>query len=264
LVKNRKKQEKLKMRKSTQIKTELDQTTKRLDELNAMQAGLTANLKTLQDGFISGKTSLDEVQTEQGKLTTLDSSIKVLETKRTELQTELQAAQDAENIKALIGNLKTIAEQAEAAFSEYDDLRVQFGEVMTETVEKLISKQAEYRGKRKEFKTIRDRIEAKAPDIKIGNELRAIGLDDKAFTTAVNDYPVFTPCKYGELVAIAEQRAVYEKQKKETDANRAKSNAERAERFAVLQAKAQAEKEVQRRQMEAAQERVIQYQRING
>ncbi len=52
---------------SKQIETELNQTTKRLDELTEMRAGITDNLKTLQQGFIGGKTSLDELQSEQGK-----------------------------------------------------------------------------------------------------------------------------------------------------------------------------------------------------
>jgi hypothetical protein len=43
-----------------------------------MQKDVTDNLQTLQDGFVSGKTPLDELQSGQGKRTALDSSINAL------------------------------------------------------------------------------------------------------------------------------------------------------------------------------------------
>ncbi len=58
------------MKKSTEIENELNQTTKRLDELTEMRMRSGNNLQTLQQGFVSGKTSLDNLQAEQGKLTT--------------------------------------------------------------------------------------------------------------------------------------------------------------------------------------------------
>jgi septal ring factor EnvC (AmiA/AmiB activator) len=53
--------------KSNQLEIELNQTTKRLDELTEMRDRLNNNLQILQQDFIDGKTSLDAVQTEQGQ-----------------------------------------------------------------------------------------------------------------------------------------------------------------------------------------------------
>jgi hypothetical protein len=47
---------------SESIKKELTATTERLNELNEMRMRPNNNLQTLQDGFIAGKTSLDELQ----------------------------------------------------------------------------------------------------------------------------------------------------------------------------------------------------------
>ena len=40
--------------KSKQLENELNQTTKRLNELTEMRTGITANLEILQQGFIDG------------------------------------------------------------------------------------------------------------------------------------------------------------------------------------------------------------------
>jgi hypothetical protein len=52
----------MKAQKSTETQTELDLTNKRLGELTEMRDRLNTNLQTLQKGFVSGKTSLDNLQ----------------------------------------------------------------------------------------------------------------------------------------------------------------------------------------------------------
>ncbi len=116
--------------KSKQIEIELNNATKRLDELTEMRTGITTNLQTLQSGFIGGNTSLDELQSEQGKLTILNESIKALEAKQDELHAAFQKASLFESRSATIKQMKVIASEAETAFNEYVELRAAFGETI--------------------------------------------------------------------------------------------------------------------------------------
>jgi hypothetical protein len=120
----------MKIQKSTEIETELNNATKRLDELTEMRDGITSNLETLQKGFIDGKTSLDELQTEQSKLTILNESIKALEAKQDELHSAFQKASLSESRKKTLERMKVIADETETAFNEYVSLRAQFNETI--------------------------------------------------------------------------------------------------------------------------------------
>jgi hypothetical protein len=159
-------------------------------------------MQTLQTGFIDGKASLDALQAEQGKLATLDSSIKALEVKQIELQTALKSAQDAETVGTLLGNLKTIAERADAAFIEYDDQRVKLGETIAVAVEKLISKAAEFYEKQREFRAVSNQIEGEEQGFNIALELSRLGLPEKSYNSASAEFNQLSPCKFNECVAL--------------------------------------------------------------
>jgi uncharacterized phage infection (PIP) family protein YhgE len=251
-------------KKSIEIETELNQTTKRLDELTEMRMRLNNNLQTLQSGFVDGKASLDNLQAEQSKLAALDSSIKVLEAKQSELQTALKYAQDAETVRTLLGNLKTIAEQSDAAFTEYDDLRVKLGETIAASVEKIISKSAEFYGKQKEFRAAGNQIEAKEPGFNIAGELSRLGLPGKSYNSATTEFIHLSPCKFGECVALAERLVGQEIQRRQQATEQAAFAAERAETQAAQKAKRDEEKAISAREFEAERQRVIQFRIDNG
>jgi archaellum component FlaC len=250
--------------KSNQIENELNQTTKRLDELTEMRDGINNNLQTLQSGFVDGKASLDNLQTEQSKLAALDSSIKVLEVKQSELQTALKYDQDAETVKTLLGNLKTIAEQSDAAFIEYDDLRVKLGETIAAAVEKIISKSAEFYGKQREFRAAGNQIEAKEPGFNIAGELSRLGLPGKSYNSATTEFIHLSPCKFGECVALAERLVGQEIQRRQQATEQAAFAAEQAETQAAQKAKRDEEKAILSREFEAERQRVIQFRIDNG
>jgi uncharacterized coiled-coil DUF342 family protein len=216
------------MKKSIEIKTELDNTTKRLDELTEMRDGINANLQTLQDGFIGGKTSLDEVQAEQGKLTTLDSSIKALEAKQSELRDAFQKASLSESRQALLEKAKVTAIEAETAFNEYIETRNEFDILIGSHTAKMLDKIVLFRSKQREYRITVKQIEGKSTgaDGQTYKELRQIGMTDTAGNLAATEFESFPPVEFGEVVALAE-RLVGDKRQRKAQSER------ETERFAA-------------------------------
>ncbi len=181
---------------SQEIEKELNQTTKRLDELTEMRDGITANLKTLQQGFIDGKTSLDELQGEQARLTTLNSSITALETKRTELQTAYDKAAAMETRQALLEKAKVTATEAEKFHSEYLEIRNEFNDSIRDYTEKTVEKIAAWRNKQRDFGRI-----ASETGLTI-KELEGLGLRAESYKVATAEHINPPPIEY-EVAVIA-------------------------------------------------------------
>jgi predicted RNase H-like nuclease (RuvC/YqgF family) len=180
--------------KSESIKKELNQTTERLDELTEMRDALNNNLQSLQGGFINGKTTLEELQTEQSKLTPLSGSIKALEAKQTELETELKLAQKAELKQNSIEQMKKLANESETAFNSYLALRAEIETVFAESAQKLVNKNLAWREKQSQFGAI-----ARASGL-TESEIKAVTNFDSATITT---YTV-PELEYGYAVTAAE------------------------------------------------------------
>ncbi len=185
-------------KKSNQIENELSQTTKRLDELNEMRDGITTNLQALQKGFVSGKTSLDNLQVEHGKLTPLSGSIQALEAKQSELKTELESAQKAELRQSSIEQMKKFADESELAFNSYLALRAEIETVFAESAQKLVELNLAWRKKQSQFKSI-----AQATDLS-PSEIKALLNDRKAFDSATITTYTVPELEYGYAVTAAE------------------------------------------------------------
>lgn len=213
--------------KSKQIETELNQTTNRLDELTTMRDRLNTNLQTLQQGFIDGKTSLDELQAEQSKLTTLDSSIKALEARQDELHDAFQRAAMSETRQVLLEKAKETAIEAETALNEYIETRNEFDILIGNHAAKMLDKIFLFRSKQREYRRIVKQIEQQpAASGQIYNELRQIGLTDTAGNLAATEFERFPPVEFGEIVALAE-RLVGDKRQRKAQSER------QTERFAA-------------------------------
>jgi len=266
----------MKIQKSTEIETELNNATKRLDELTEMRDGITANLETLQKGFIDGKTSLDELQTEQGKLTTLNSSIKALESKQDELHSAFQKASLSETRSATLNQMKEIANEAETAFSEYVSQRNEFDRVIKEHAEKTFAALAAFRGKQGEFF---ENLRQVAPDVsslqtmsadasdsyrKVVGELKDIGLSEGAFGLAtVAHLPKLPDAAFPDVLNLAERIIGNRKSREEQAVRQAASAADRAKRNAAQEAKQQEQRAESSRQLEAEQKRIAAYRAKN-
>jgi uncharacterized phage infection (PIP) family protein YhgE len=182
---------------SKQIEIELNQTTKRLDELTEMRDGITANLQTLQAGFIDGKTSLDELQNEQGKLTTLESSIKALEAKQNELHTAFQKASLSETRQALLEKAKVTATEAAAFHHEFIETRNKFHDSIRDYTEKTVEKMLAWRGKQKDFGRIAGETGLTF------QELEELGLTGESYRIATAEYINPSPLEYGVALNTA-------------------------------------------------------------
>jgi DNA repair exonuclease SbcCD ATPase subunit len=184
-------------KKSNQIENELNQTTKRLDELTEMRTGITTNLQTLQKGFIDGKTSLDALQAEQSKLTTLESSIKALEAKQDELHTAFQKASASETRQALLEKAKVTATEAEAFHHEFTEIRNKFNDSVRDYAEKTVEKMSAWRGKQRDFGRIANETGLTF------QELEQLGLTAESYKAATAEYINPTPLEYGAALSAA-------------------------------------------------------------
>jgi uncharacterized coiled-coil DUF342 family protein len=187
----------MKIQKSTEIETELSNATKRLDELTEMRDGITANLQTLQQGFIDGKTTLDELQTEQGKLTTLESSIKALEAKQDELHTAFQKASAFETRQALLEKAKVTAVESEKVHTEFISIRGEFNDSIRDFTQKTYDLMAAWRNKQKDFKRIAGETELTF------KELQELGLTAESYKAATAEYINPVSLEYGDVLQVA-------------------------------------------------------------
>ncbi len=145
--------------KPTEIENNLNQTTLRLDELVTMRDGINTSLQTLQDGFVNGKTSLDEVQAEQARLDTLNSSIKALEAKQDELHTAFQMASLSEPRQNLFESARATALEAETLFNESLAHRRELDNVIGELAEKFCDSLFSFHAKKREYMKLRGQFE---------------------------------------------------------------------------------------------------------
>ncbi len=242
----------MKIQKSNQIKTELDATAKRLSELNEMQKGITGNLETLQAGFIDGKTSLDELQGEQARLTTLNSSITALETKRSELQDAFQKASASETRQALLEKAKVTAIEAEKFYGEYLDMRNEFGEKVAEYTEKTFEKMKAWRNKQADFKSIEKEIELTVQELGVGSE---------TYRTATAAHINPTPLEYELSVTAAINQLFTKLDRAAQDKRRAEFEATRAETQAAQKAEQQKAEADHARRLEADKAQIVQYRK---
>ncbi len=157
--------------KITTIKTELDLTNERLSELITMRDGINTNLQTLQARFINGKIPLGEMEVEQARLNTLNSSIKALEGKQSELQTAFDEMTEAEARQNLIETARTTALEAETLFNEALELRRELDDAIGELAEKFTDKLFEFHEKRKTYVKLRGQFESSTGTPGLSNDV---------------------------------------------------------------------------------------------
>ena len=214
--------------KSNQIETELNNATKRLDELTEMRDRLGNNLETLQSGFIGGKTSLDELQTEQGKLTILNESIKALDVKQDELHTAFQKASLSESRSAILEQMKKTVTEGQASFDEYLAIRAELSGIIGEYAERLIGKSTIFHNSRADYQSLSRQIEPELADNvtysrhstrrrelgkSIAEEVKAFDVSDEALRLITDETIIPPGVKFDQPIAIAVGLAAQEKQR---------------------------------------------------
>ncbi len=202
----------MKIIKSSEIENELNQTTKRLDELAEMRNGINDNLKILQDGFVVGKTDFDKTQAEQARLDTLNSSIKSLETKQGELQTAYDESVKSEALQTLLESATEAAVEAQNLFNELLEMRHEFAKAVGEFAEKLCDKFYAFRLKKKEYAKLRSQMPANTGTPDISDDVRDL---------VERNYENLPPIKYADVVLSAVAFVGEERYKQEIAKSRA-------------------------------------------
>ncbi len=203
--------------KSEQIKTEIEQTTKRLDELTETQKDISDNLKVMQDGFIAGTITLDAMQTEQSKLTVLNDSIKALDAKRTGLEADLKAAQSIALRADIVKQLAEAASAAASSFSEHaritDELNAHLGQKSGE----LLDRTASVIENRRKFRQLYSQIVPTGdgsisvagaklyPPTELLKELQQTGISDEALRVATTDVLEDLDAEFSGVIRLAKQ-----------------------------------------------------------
>ncbi len=222
-------------KKSNQIENELNQTTKRLDELTEMRDRLNNNLQTLQQGFIDGKKPLDALQAEQSKLTTLESSIKALEAKQDELHTAFQKASLSETRQTLLAKAKVTAIEAEAFHHEFTEIRSKFHDSVRDYAEKTVEKMSAWRGKQRDFGRIASETQLTF------NELEELGLTAESYKIATAEYINPVLLEYGAAVSAAVDTLTTKLDRAAQAERTAKFNEQRAANQEKIKAQIEAE-----------------------
>lgn len=205
-------------RKSTEINNEVRKTKNRLSELREMRLQINGKLETLQQGFIDGKASIDSLQSEQGKLTILDSSIKALEAKQSETQANFVEAERQEKRQSLLEQAKSIAVEAETAFNNYVAMRNELDSFIAGNIGKTLDELVLFRTKQREYRIAFGEIKRQMPEAsqQIGEELDRLGLSDNAASLAGSDNESLPRVEFGGIIEMLE-RIVGAKRQEEID-----------------------------------------------
>jgi chromosome segregation ATPase len=200
------------MKKLTEIENNLNQTTLRLDELAEMRLRLNNRLKTLQDGFVNGKTPLAEVQAEQSALDTLTSSITALEVNKSELQTAFDELAATETRATLIASARVAGLEAETLFDEALADRRELDDAIGKLSEKFTDRMFEFHSKKREYLKLRGQF---PPDTKTP------GLSNDVVLLLEKNHLNFPPVRFGLSVQAACQVIEKEMEKEEIAKSRA-------------------------------------------
>jgi uncharacterized coiled-coil DUF342 family protein len=200
-----------------------------------MRMRLNNNLQTLQQGFIDGKTSLDELQAEQGKLTTLESSIKALEAKQDELHTAFQKASLSESRQVLLEKAKLTATEAETFHHEFTEIRNKFHDSIRDYAEKTVEKMSAWRGKQRDFGRIANETQLTF------QELERLGLTAESYKVATAEYINPTPLEYADALGTAVNILIRKIDNAAAAERTAKFNEERAANQEKIKAQIEAE-----------------------
>jgi DNA repair exonuclease SbcCD ATPase subunit len=187
------------------IGTELDQTTERLSELITMRDRINTNLQTLQSGFVNGKIPLGEMEVEQARLNTLNSSITALEAKQSELQAAFDELAATEARQNLLESAKAAANEAEKLWSETLELRRELDTKIGELAEKFVDKMLLFRAKQKDYMRLRGQVQPN----------QTLGISDELVRLLERNHLNFPPVRCGLAVHHAVEAIGVEREKLE-------------------------------------------------
>lgn len=211
---------------SVELKTELDKTNDRIGELQTSLDAQKSSFDKVQKSYVAGKSDLEALQAEQSKLNALKQLVESLQSTAERLEGDYRKAVENESRAAVLGRLKTIANETESALNDYIAEREAAGKALKRAVDSFLA----FKGKQGEFiAAFRELIpietfahipkESREEFQAITHELESIALSKQTFDSAAL-VPNLPENEFGDLIKQAEfaaERKQYEAAAKERE-----------------------------------------------
>jgi hypothetical protein len=119
------------MKKSPEIKNEIEKTNSRILELEPQLTAQTNVFETTQKAFITGKANLDELHAEQSKMLLVETTIASLQIHERQLEIELKSVVEFEARQATISEMKNTIAEAKTSFDSFLNSRIELNEAVS-------------------------------------------------------------------------------------------------------------------------------------
>jgi uncharacterized phage infection (PIP) family protein YhgE len=202
--------------KSEEIKNEINQTTQRLNELTETQKRIADNLKVMQNGFIAGTITLDEMQIEQSKLTVLNDSIDALDARRAEMQAELDAVDALARRSDIVNQMAAAAAAAAKEFTEYARITDELNGILEKSSGELLDRVSGVIENKQKFRQLFLQIAPngeRSPEpgarlylsAEILQELKQTGIDEESLRVATADALEDSDAEFSGVIRLVKE-----------------------------------------------------------
>jgi hypothetical protein len=202
------------MKKSVEIKTQIEKTNARIAELEPQLADQTAVFESSQRQFVAGKANLDDFHVEQQKMLLVRQTIESLQTGAMQLEIELQAAVEFETRQSVIAQMKAISADVRRGFDAFVNRRDELDAAARRAIDALENFRGAQNTFAQNFRKLAPNVESLTSITKhsreefdtVVAELEAAGISKESFALSVNPGLNLPPVEFGgRLVAVAEE-----------------------------------------------------------
>jgi uncharacterized coiled-coil protein SlyX len=186
------------MKKAVEIKSEIDKTDSRITELQTQLTKQTATFEGVQQAFIAGKSDVNQLHAEQGKMTLLAQGLESLKTMFERLKSAFERQSAEERRGELLKQMTDAANAVEPRIDDYRRARSEFGLIAAQHAEILVAKAEKYRAKQIEFQSIVRELQLTS------EEILELGIEQKTLTMAATGFINHPPIEYGEAIQLTE------------------------------------------------------------
>jgi uncharacterized phage infection (PIP) family protein YhgE len=202
--------------KSEEIKNEINQTTQRLNELTETQKRIADNLKVMQNGFIAGTITLDEMQIEQSKLTVLNDSIDALDARRAEMQAELSTVDAFARRSDIVNQMAAAAAAAAKEFTEHARITDELNGILEKSSGELLDRVSGVIENKQNFRRLFLQIAPNGERLpepgeriylsaEILQELKQTGIDEESLRVATADALEDSDAEFSGVIRLVKE-----------------------------------------------------------
>jgi hypothetical protein len=183
--------------KALEIKTELDKTQSRIEELETERERQTVAVEAAQKAFISGKADVDQLNEAQSKLTLFERTIESLRATYQRLKSAFENQSEAEARREQIKKIIAAANDVGPLYDDYLETRNEFNNIIAEYAETLISKAEAYQVKQAEYQKIMSQTNPPVTDA----ETQLTPIAKRQASATYFNHP---PLEYDQVIVLAE------------------------------------------------------------